>query len=227
MKNSLIYLKKEADFKKNEDGIWFVKNGTKNKKVTINEACVFLCAKTSKQIVIDILKTFKSFKSLIDIEVINNKYIISIHAGEKKETDFRIKYSELLNETTWSKARQIKHIHWAADLLIKHSHNPKKTIEFARDICTEYQQVKTIKTIFQRNNVLACALNHCTKDTRKWKKLNKYGYYDIDFLYVIMYLLCICEKSAHKKAYKFKDLLNNFANNLNFFDFIGQATRRN
>lgn len=167
---------------------------------------------------------YKTFYDLIDIAMICDKYIISIHSGTKgnKQLDFFIKYAEKCENDTWSNFRKIKHAHWAVDLLIKQLHDPDNTTKLINDILNIYKHCKPIKNNIQRQNLLSDVIKIQKK---RHKTITEFGHYEFRFLYIVMHLLSIEEKTGHQNARMFKQLLNMLTDeNLDFHSFINKAT---
>ena len=143
--------------------------------------------------------------SIIDILIDN--YKISVYQGSKgvhPDRDIRIVYYE---DGKSLQGRTPRHIHWAVDLLMKKHFDEKLTngfIDAVRskwDECTELKDNDfiTLKTITERYEKEI--------NISKYKTLNDYGDYSVEFLLIVLILMMYEEKTNFPDAYLFNNIL--------------------
>lgn len=140
--------------------------------------------------------------SIVDIEF-DNDYILHVFQGKLSENDILIRYT-----SNGKRMRTPKHIHWAVDLLLKLEGNTALTKDFIFKINNAWDNSKgiKIKNDFKTlTELIEKSFNEVT--FRQFKKLNKFGEYEIDFLFVLMQLLIIQEKTNKEDAYMFKKVI--------------------
>lgn len=139
--------------------------------------------------------------SIMDIGF-DNQYVLHIFEGDLSENDILIKYS-----SKGKKIRTPRHIHWAVDLLLKLEGKPDKAKKFISIINSYWNSTKGISNndFLSLNKVLKN--NNYKLICRKFDELNDYGEYRVDFLFVLMQLLIIQEKTNNKNAYMFKKVI--------------------
>lgn len=144
----------------------------------------------------------KDLTSIIDV-FFDNKYTIYVFQGGISKNDIIIKYSE-----EGKRLRTPKHIHWAVDLLLKLQAEKELTRSFIKEIKKEWEDCKPLKN---NDDVTLMALvdDYVEKnDVSKYKKLDNYGEYDVEFLIVVMTLLMTQEKTNREDAYMFGNVLD-------------------
>lgn len=150
------------------------------------------------------------------------RYIVAIYQGsygQNPELDFRVAYREYINNK-WSRIRQPKHIHWAIDLLVERINNKKLTAKFVQHMITLYENIQPLKNKKEQKDIL----NNINFETLgEFKKMSN-GFYTIKFVYCIMYLLIVEEKTSSATAHMFKNLLEKIKNQDDFYGIVNTAT---
>ena len=136
------------------------------------------------------------------IEFVFEKYIIYVFQGSLSQFDIVIKYKKDGN-----RIRTPKHIHWVVDVLMKMQGNEILTKQFLRAI----QNCWNNSTPLNNNNYDTLkALIECDRsdiELEQFFSLNSYGEYDVEFLYVLMELLAVQEKTNRADAYMFGNII--------------------
>lgn len=132
------------------------------------------------------------------IEFVFTNYIIYVFQGTLSQFDIVIKYKK-----DGTRIRTPKHIHWVVDILMKMQRNEALAKRYLRAIqncwntCVPLtnNDYATLKTLIKNgeNNI----------DIEQYFALNTYGEYDVEFLYVLMELLAVQEKTNRADAYMF------------------------
>lgn len=156
-----------------------------------------ICKGTKK-----IKKDGKELTSIIDI-FFDNKYTIFVFQGKISENDIIIKYLE-----EGKRVRTPKHIHWAVDLLLKLQAEQELTRSFIQKIKEEWEHCEPLKD--NTEQTLTALLYDYLKqtDVSAYRKLNNYGEYTVEFLFVLMILLMIQEKTNREDAFMFGKILH-------------------
>lgn len=139
--------------------------------------------------------------AIIEFEFDN--YILYVFHGDISPFDILIKYKK--DET---RIRTPKHIHWAVDMLMKMQCEKQLSKKFLNEVkkiwnnCTPLKNndFDTLKNLVESGN------NEI--DIDKYKKLNSYGEYPVDFLFVLMLLLSTQEKTNRPDAYMFGNIID-------------------
>lgn len=141
--------------------------------------------------------------------------------GSHPELDIIIKYKE---NGKGKRVRTPKHIHWAIDLLIKKEHESKLTREFIKYLADMWCEVKPFTTKRQQQK---CELRFTNPEyLQKFKALNKYGEYPVEFIGRVIELMMLEEKTGDHKAYMFKGVLDALYNGGEIFKIVQMATFR-
>jgi hypothetical protein len=128
--------------------------------------------------------------------------LIDIYQGNKGENPklyFIVKYRE-----KGKRLRQLSHIHWYTDLLLKCENNKELVHKFLKKILYLYETTKPFDTVQERDNY---ELNFYKNHFTEFVNLDDYGHYKIENLSSLIELFIRCEKQT-KTAFKFKTLLN-------------------
>ena len=167
--------------------------------------------------------TDKSHGTPLDARQIDNMYIIAIYQGyygERPELDFRIAYRERINNNEWTRIRQPKHIHWAVDLLVKKLNKKELTTAFIQHMINLYDDISPLKTKKEQISLLK---NIRFDKIDEFKNISN-GFYTIKFIYCIMYLLIVEEKTSSTTAHMFKELLEKLKTKDDFYGIVNTAT---
>ena len=136
------------------------------------------------------------------IEFVFTDYIIYVFQGTLSQFDIVIKYKK--DDT---RIRTPKHIHWVVDILMKMQGNEILTKNYLQAIqdcwnsCVPLtnNDYDTLKVLIENgeNDI----------DIEQYFPLNDFGEYDVEFLYVLMELLAVQEKSNRADAYMFGKII--------------------
>ena len=141
----------------------------------------------------------KELKAIIDLF---DNYIIYVFQGNLSQFDIVIKYRK-----DSKRIRTPKHIHWVVDILMKMQGNEAITKKYLLAIqncwntCVPLKNndYDTLKALIEdgENNI----------DIKQYFILNEFGEYDVEFLYVLMELLAVQEKTNRADAYMFGSII--------------------
>lgn len=170
----------------------------------------------------EIVRTDKSFKrngmvfnNIMTIKI--GEYIIYIFPGALSANDILIKYSK-----NNGRLRTPKHIHWVADLLMKIQADKKLTRLFIEILQIVWNKVKPLRE--RTFESIKDALDDDAIDLNKYKMINMYGEYPVEFLYILIKLLAIQEKSNRSDAYMFSQIINSLLEDkLDIFSIVSKA----
>lgn len=132
------------------------------------------------------------------IEFVFTDYIIYVFQGNLSQFDIVIKYKK-----DGKRIRTPKHIHWVVDILMKMQGNEELTKKYLLAI------QKCWNTCLPLSNNDFDTLKDLIEDGEKdieieqYFDLNAFGEYDVEFLYVLMELLAVQEKTNRADAYMF------------------------
>lgn len=136
------------------------------------------------------------------IEFIFMEYIIYVFQGSLSQYDILIKYRK-----DGTRIRTPKHIHWVVDILMKMQGNETLTkqyllaIQHCWNTCNPLpsNSYETLKTLIEDGEKAV--------DIAQYFPLNAFGEYDVEFLYVLMELLAVQEKTNRADAYMFGSII--------------------
>lgn len=136
------------------------------------------------------------------IEFVFANYIIYVFQGNLSQFDIVIKYKK-----DGKRIRTPKHIHWVVDILMKMQGNEKLSKQYLIAIqncwntCVPLNNndYGTLKTLVENGE--------SDIDIERYFPLNTYGEYDVEFLYVLMELLAVQEKTNRADAYMFGNII--------------------
>lgn len=139
-------------------------------------------------------------QAIIEFEF--ERYEIFVFQGNLSEFDIVIKYKK-----DGSRIRTPKHIHWVVDVLMKMQGNEELTKRFLHmthicwNRCTplDNNDYDTLKELILRGERVV--------RIEEYEELNVYGEYDVEFLYVLMELLAVQEKTNRADAYMFGSII--------------------
>ena len=136
------------------------------------------------------------------IEFVFTDYIIYVFQGNLSQFDIVIKYKK-----DGKRIRTPKHIHWVVDILMKMQGNEELTKEYLLAIQNCWNTCVPLS-----NNdfyTLKDLIETGEKDIKigQFFDLNVFGEYDVEFLYVLMELLAVQEKTNRADAYMFGKII--------------------
>ena len=136
------------------------------------------------------------------IEFVFTDYIIYVFQGNLSQFDIVIKYKK-----DGKRIRTPKHVHWVVDVLMKMQGDEKLTKKYLLAIQNCWNTCVPLS-----NNdfeTLKKLIENGEKDIEieQYFGLNAFGEYDVEFLYVLMELLAVQEKTNRADAYMFGKII--------------------
>ncbi len=136
------------------------------------------------------------------IEFVFTDYIIYVFQGNLSQFDIVIKYKK-----DGKRIRTPKHIHWVVDILMKMQGNEELTKKYLLAIQNCWNTCVPLS-----NNdfeTLKDLIENGEKDIEieQYFDLNAFGEYDVEFLYVLMELLAVQEKTNRADVYMFGKII--------------------
>lgn len=136
------------------------------------------------------------------IEFVFTNYKICVFQGILSPLDILIKYKK---DNT--RMRTPKHIHWVVDILMKIQGNEELAKQYLKEIQICWNKCIPLKNNnFETLEALIIADENVV-EIDKYANLNRYGEYDVEFLYVLMELLAVQEKTNRSDAYMFGNII--------------------
>lgn len=114
---------------------------------------------------------------------------------------------------------------WAVDLIVKKRHEKELTNKFTRKLIKLWKEIHGATSSKERNNFLNSSnINKGLNSLFDLSKLNEYGEYDIETLFILMKLLAFQEKTNRRDAHVFFfDVLNAILENKANYQIISKA----
>ena len=136
------------------------------------------------------------------IEFVFTDYIIYVFQGNLSQFDIVIKYKK-----DGKRIRTPKHIHWVVDILMKMQGNEELTKEYLLAIQNCWNTCVPLSN--NDFDTLKDLIETGEKDIKigQFFDLNVFGEYDVEFLYVLMELLAVQEKTNRADAYMFGKII--------------------
>ena len=136
------------------------------------------------------------------IEFVFTDYIIYVFQGNLSQFDIVIKYKK-----DGKRIRTTKHIHWVVDILMKMQGNEELTKEYLLAIQNCWNTCVPLSN--NDFDTLKDLIETGEKDIKigQFFDLNVFGEYDVEFLYVLMELLAVQEKTNRADAYMFGKII--------------------
>lgn len=134
-------------------------------------------------------------------------YLLYVFKGSLSPHDILLKYKSSKNK----RLRTPKHIHWSVDLLLKKSALPSLTNNFLNELSSFWMNCSLLSenSLDSIESVIQSAISSISLDI--YSELNDFGEYPVDFLFVLMCLLAVQEKTnaayISTTAHMFKDVL--------------------
>ena len=137
------------------------------------------------------------------IEFVFENYIIFVFQGDLSDFDILIKYKK-----GEKRIRTPRHIHWAVDILMKMQGNEALTKNYLKSIKTCWDNCTPLTS--NDFEALKSLIENGEKDIEigHFFALNAFGEYDVEFLYVLMELLAVQEKTNRADAYMFGKIID-------------------
>ena len=132
------------------------------------------------------------------IEFVFADYIIYVFQGTLSQFDIVIKYKK-----DGKRIRTPKHIHWVVDVLMKMQGNEVLAKQYLGAIQNCWNTCVPLPC--NDFGTLKALIEHGEKqiEIEQYFGLNAFGEYDVEFLYVLMELLAVQEKTNREDAYMF------------------------
>lgn len=165
----------------------------------------------------------KGKKLLKHYELSSGKVLIGVYQGGKSKFDIIVKH-RTLEDGKWTRLRQPNHLQWAVDLIVKKSHKKRLTYRFIKKLIELWEEIHGATSCEERNNFLNSSnINKGLNSLFDLSKLNEYGEYDIETLFILMKLLAFQEKTNRRDAHVFFDVLNAILENKANYQIISKA----
>ncbi|HHU21009.1 MAG TPA: hypothetical protein GXZ51_00995 [Acholeplasma sp.] len=153
------------------------------------------------------------------IEFVINDYIIYVFQGTLSEFDIFVKYRK-----NNSRIRTPKHIHWVVDILMKMQQGRELTISFLKLIQNYWNTATGLAANDHRTLKAIINSEMGLEKMSQYSILNNYGEYSVEFLYVLMHLLILQEKTNRSDAYMFGNVLSKLLEDeLDIFSIVSAA----
>ena len=169
-------------------------------------------------------KITKDGKRLTSILEIDFEDGLTIYAfpGSLSPNDVLIKFKN--KNIPRTQIRQPKHIHWATDILIKKDNNPKLTDKFLTFMLGRWNSIKPLKNRKYQTILNNLRTSKDKKFIKQFKKLNRHGFFTIEFIVHLIEILMLQEKTNNPDAYMFRDVVDKILNSEDLYVIISKAT---
>jgi hypothetical protein len=142
-----------------------------------------------------------------------NDVEIYVFVGSKSPNDFIVKYRE-----PGKHMRTPKHIHLIIDLYLKKAGNRDLTLSLIEYIIQIINQVKPANVFPPRLQIFE------NEKIEYYSKLNQYGEYTTEFLFVVSELIMIQEKTNYPNGTMNLKVFTNFLKGVDIFSVVSTAT---
>lgn len=150
---------------------------------------------------------------------------IGVDKGKKPQSakDFIVRYQE-----PGKRERTPKHIHIIIDLYIKREHEPALTAQLVDCVIEVIKHIKPARTFppkfqfFPHYKGLPC----CRGALKRFRRLNTFGEYSVEFLLAVAELVMIQEKTNYPCGTMNLRLFQKFRERADIFSVVSAATFR-
>lgn len=139
--------------------------------------------------------------------------IIRVRKGQKGNLNTDILVTLFDSKVKDQKEKNIKHIYWVVDVLIKKEHNPVAMNNFISYFVNMWSALETFKSNHKENIEKWIAKYLLDINLSDYKELDGYGFLSMQTLHRILLLLSGNEKSAGENTFMFKTIITRIANN--------------
>ena len=132
-------------------------------------------------------------------------------------------------DSTWSRFRQPKHIHWTVDVLIKQEYHKETINTFLVRLLNDWEDKNIIPHLTsaeEREDFLKPEklLRYVYIEAEQYSDNKLRGEYPISFLILVSRILMVQERTNRKDAYMFKKLLESLQEHKDLYTVISKAT---
>ncbi|WP_297218490.1 hypothetical protein [uncultured Desulfovibrio sp.] len=153
------------------------------------------------------------------IEFVFDDYVIYVFQGVLSKFDIVIKYKR-----DGSRIRTPKHIHWVVDILIKMQGNEYLTKRYLKAVQNCWNTCVPLTNNDFNTLKMLIENGESEIEIAQYFSLNMFGEYDVEFLYVLMKLLAVQEKTNRSDAYMFGKIIEELLEaNRDIFKIISAA----
>jgi len=160
------------------------------------------------------------FHSIIDIDFQNGLFVYAF-PGRLSQNDIWLMFRD--RRVPRTQIRTPKHIHWAADLLIKKDNDPQLTNQFLNDMLQRWNNIQPLPNRNYQTILNNLNLSRNRNFINSYSALNQHGFFNIDFLIHLMELLMLQEKTNNPNAYMFRDAVNALLTSNDLYSIIAKA----
>ena len=140
---------------------------------------------------------------------------VIVKHGTKSEKDFIVKYQE-----PGKRKRTPKHIHLVVDIFSKKTGNEDLTNRLLDEIIRMIDLLEPAKTYPPRLQYFE------NTKLKPYQDLNNYGQYSIEFVFVVIELIMIQEKTNYPDGTLNRNLFSQIRNDADIFSIVSTATFR-
>lgn len=145
----------------------------------------------------------------------SNNWEVFVEKGDKSVNDFIVKY-----RINGKRIRTPKHIHLLIDLLLKKENDESTANQLLDCLIDILHKIEPSKTYPPQLQVFS------PKSDSKFKALNSFGEYQVDFLLILFELIMIQEKTNYPKGKLNLLLFKKLREGADIFSLVSAATFR-
>lgn len=177
--------------------------------------------------------TFPPNMKLLQLYKLGDEYVVAVFQGRISKHDMIVKFRQYDRmDSSWSRFRQPKHIHWTVDVLIKQEHNRTIVNTFLVNLLNDWESrsiIPHLRSAEERNEFLKPErlLRYVFIEAEQYSDNQLRGEYPISFLILISRILMVQERTNREDAYMFKGLLESLKEHKDLYTIISKATFNN
>lgn len=174
--------------------------------------------------------TFPSNLKLLQLYKLGDEYVVAVFQGRISEYDMIVKFRQYdKTDSTWSRFRQPKHIHWTVDVLIKQEYNMTIINIFLVNLLNDWDNrniIPHLTSAEERDDFLKPEklLRYVYIEAEQYNDNKLRGEYPIPFLILVSRILMVQERTNREDAYMFKELLESLKEHKDLYTVISKAT---
>ena len=159
-------------------------------------------------------------RAILEILFPDNLFLL-VFPGRISQNDIWIKY---IDAKSSHRLRTPKHIHWVLDILVKREHNRNLVNDFLNQMLERWDSItplpeRTYDVII--NNLM---FSRNTAFVNRFNELNRFGFWDMDFITHLIELLMLQEKTNNPNAYMFVKVVKSILDGKDPYIIVSHAT---
>ena len=162
----------------------------------------------------------EQIRSILEIRF-PDKLSLFVFPGRISQNDIWIKY---IDAKSSPRLRTPKHIHWVLDILVKREHNQKLVNNFLNEMLSRWNSIEPLPDRKYNTIVNNLLLSRDNSFVSQFNELNKFGFWNMEFITHLIELLMLQEKTNNPNAYMFAKVVKSILEERDPYTIVSDAT---